>query len=225
MKTKELIYQMLTESTGAHICDSGGIYGRHWERNQKKSIQDFENEPEEEYILHKNGKWMDRRVSVFHYLSGLELDDLCDQFNSMPCEDWDSEHCGISKAQQEFLEDNHEIVWGRVFNTYNGDSDLSQILQGEWLEIFGEQYLLLQIHQGCDARGGYTNAKLFKTREDCLIHEYLQEYEDEYEFRDRLEYDDIVAVDYEDTSITYSSDEISSILYGEEEDSETPDKN
>lgn len=224
MKTKELIYKMLTESTGAHPGDSGGAYGRHWERNQKKSFEDFDNEPEEVYTLYKKGKWIERRVSVFHYLSQLELDALCDQFNSMPCEDWDSDYYGMSRAQQDFLEDNHEIIWGRVFNTYNGDSDLSQVLQGQWLEIFGEQYLLLQIHQGCDVRGGYTDAKLFKTREDYFIHEYLQEYEDEYEFRDRLEYSDIVAFDSDDDSITYTSEEIYSILYGDD-DSETPDKN
>ena len=29
---------MLTENTGKHMLDSGGAYGRHWERNQKKSF-------------------------------------------------------------------------------------------------------------------------------------------------------------------------------------------
>ena len=40
-KTKEVIYQMLIESTGQHMLDSGGAYGRHWERNQKMSLEDF----------------------------------------------------------------------------------------------------------------------------------------------------------------------------------------
>lgn len=34
MKTKHLIYEMLTENTGRHMLDSGGAYGRNWERNQ-----------------------------------------------------------------------------------------------------------------------------------------------------------------------------------------------
>ena len=102
--TQKLVYAMLTENTGSHICDSGGAY----------------RQPE--------------------------------------------------------------------FNTYNGDSDLSQILQGAWLEdADGDTYLLLQIHGGCDARGGYTDAKLFKPQDEGLIHSYLQEYiysdeiEEEYE--------------------------------------------
>ena len=32
---EQTIYGMLTESTGAALCDSGGAYGRHWQRNQK----------------------------------------------------------------------------------------------------------------------------------------------------------------------------------------------
>ena len=44
MKTQELIYEMLTESTGKHFLDSGGDNSRHWQRNQKKSINDFINE-------------------------------------------------------------------------------------------------------------------------------------------------------------------------------------
>ena len=45
MLTAKIIYKMLTESTGKHMLDSGGAYGRHWERNQKKSFKDFKNEP------------------------------------------------------------------------------------------------------------------------------------------------------------------------------------
>ena len=43
MNAKELIYKMLTENTGVHMLDSGGAYGRNWERNQVKTIEDFEN--------------------------------------------------------------------------------------------------------------------------------------------------------------------------------------
>ena len=37
-KTEIIIYQMLIENTGFHMCDSGGIDGRGWQRNQKKSL-------------------------------------------------------------------------------------------------------------------------------------------------------------------------------------------
>ena len=41
-KTADVIISMLKENTGAHFLDSGGAYGRNWERNQAR---DFESEP------------------------------------------------------------------------------------------------------------------------------------------------------------------------------------
>ena len=36
--TEKVIREMLTESTGRHMLDSGGIYGRHWEKNQQNGL-------------------------------------------------------------------------------------------------------------------------------------------------------------------------------------------
>jgi len=196
MTTKELIFSMLIENTGSHFLDSGGAYGRAWERNQGKTIEDFEREPEERIVW--TGDYLERTVSVFHYLSQLETDDICDEFNSMPCKDWDCEALyGVSEAQWNWLNDLGDIKTTHTFNTYNGDSDLSQILQGSWLTINDEQYLLLQIHGGCDARGGYTDAKLFKPREEYYIHEYLREYMDSRDLTDDIEQDYAVVHDQE----------------------------
>ena len=41
MKLEKIIYKMLIENTGIHMCDSGGDDGRGWQRNQKKSLKDF----------------------------------------------------------------------------------------------------------------------------------------------------------------------------------------
>ena len=214
MRTKEIIYGMLIENTGTYIFDSGGAYGRAWERNQGKTIEDFEGEPEESYTYHKRGNYLERRVSVFHYLSQLQTDWVCDYFNAMPCQDWDAdgEVYGVSKAQWDWLNSKCEVKVDRTFNTYNGESDLSQILQGSWLTINDEQYLLLQIHGGCDARGGYTNAKLFKPCEEWYIHEYLDEYKDSYATDEDLEVGCIIAVDYNDPTITYTSEQLIDML-------------
>jgi hypothetical protein len=214
MRIKELIFDMLTEDTGRHPLDSGGAYGRAWERNQARTIEDFENEPEERYTYHKSGNYLERTVSVFHFLSQLDMDELCEEFNAMPCMDWDAddEVYGVSKVQWDWLKANHVVRVGYTFNTYNGDSDLSQILQGSWVEIDDEVYLLLQIHGGCDARGGYTNAKLFTTPEEHMIHEYLREYKDSYETLDDLIEGYITAVDSDDPTITYTSEEIRQMI-------------
>ena len=53
-------------------------------------------------------------------------------------------------------------------NTYNHDNSLSQDLQFRWVDItdhpeFPDTSLLfLSIHNGCDARGGYTDFKIFE---------------------------------------------------------------
>ncbi len=155
---EQTIYGMLTESTGAALCDSGGAYGRHWERNQKKSLLDFQAEPE---VTWEGDYYI---ISVFHYLmksNDLQLDDLCHEFNTQDVEDWDGDCYGVSKSGQQWLDEKgffHSSAW----NTYNGETSLSQVLQGHNLELDGERYVLLQIHQGCDVRGGYTDAKLFR---------------------------------------------------------------
>ena len=195
---KSLIYEMLTESTGSHMLDSGGAYGRHWERNQKRSQSDFEND-QPETITDENG-YIEREVSVFHFLAGddsaLELDYICDNFNDLntDCKNWnaDSDAWGVSVEAWNDLTECNEIVEGRTFNTYNGESDLSQTLQGGWLTINGEDYLLLQIHNGCDVRGGYTDAKLFKCP-DAIINHYLLEYMSEEEIEDRMREESITA--------------------------------
>jgi hypothetical protein len=225
MNAQELIYNMLTENTGSHMLDSGGAYGRNWERNQVKTMQDFENEPEEVYTYSKRWNELSRTVSVYHYLSQLQTDRVCDKFNAMPCEDWDAEDVyGVSKAQWEWLNEFfHDLKVTHTFNTYNFDSDLSQILQGSWIEGYRprragyavgvERYLLLQIHGGCDARGGYTNAKLFLPPDYGIINEYLDEYKDSYSIDEDLEHGYITAVDYDDPTITYTSEEILQLFF------------
>ena len=212
METKKLIYQMLTECTGVHMCDSGGADNRGWQRNQKKTIEDFENEAEQSYEIDVKSMEIYRNVSVFHYLTNnLQINDICEEFNNIPVENWDGNFYGVSDKGNELLENNFDSV-SEPFNTYNGKSDLSQILQGQWLKDveWGEYYLLLQIHNGADVRGGYTDAKLFYCGYEQMIHEYLREYMDSYELKEELEYIDSM-VDYWDNTIVYEGKELNKI--------------
>ena len=115
---------------------------------------------------------IDYTVNIFHYLTTvLNTDDVCDEFNALPCADWDSEYGnGISKVQEDWLK-SHNLTIRNDWNSYNGDCNLSQTIQGANVHTDDDTadeyptYILLQIHQGCDVRGGYTDAKLFKI--DC----------------------------------------------------------
>ena len=215
--TKQLVYEMLTESTGKHFLDSGGADSRGWQRNQKKTIEDFENEEEELYQLDTKYKEVQRTVSVFHYLTNnLEIDEICEEFNKIQedSDNWDADAdvYGVSREAFDHIDSFFEVDIQRTFNTYNGDSDLSQILQGAYLRINEEDYILIQIHNGADARGGYTDAKLFKMELD-IIHEYLED----FKYSSDIE-EDIVEgyvdtlTDYWDDTKTYTNEEAIKIL-------------
>lgn len=170
---EKLIYKMLTENTGTHMLDSGGDSGRAWQRNIKRTLADFKAEPP---VTHDAtnvtaSNEIEFSVSTFHYLTSgiLELDDLCLKFNrkfaTMP--DWNSDIYGVSEKAQEWLErqlpeHTHDDSW----NSYNGEYNLDQVLQGTNLTTGSSyeypEYILLQIHNGADVRGGYTDAKLFR---------------------------------------------------------------
>jgi hypothetical protein len=220
--TEELIFSMLTENTGTHMCDSGGDNGRMWQRNASKCLQDFANEPAELYQYDSKCNEIYRTVSIFHFLTNdLQIDTLCFEFNERNTEpkDWDAD-CkegssyiyGVGWSAWDYLTEFYEVEVSRSWNTYNGDSDLSQILQGANLLINEEHYVLIQIHGGADARGGYTDAKLFKCGDhmDGMIHEYLREYQDNYEMLEELEYI-YSMVDYWDESKVYEGKELEAI--------------
>lgn len=190
-QVQRLVYRMLTECTGRHFLDSGFSNGRHWQRNQKKTIRDFMREPEEKFFAdireatdkHEARVDLNRNVSVFHYLThSLELDEICDKFNrrNNNPKDWeggDEDVWGTSRRAWDWLTENTDVTVKYTVNTYNHDSDLSQTLQYSQVEINDDTYFLIQIHNGADVRGGYTDAKLFKRGSWSEgIHEYLWEY-------------------------------------------------
>ena len=179
MNTETLIHAMLTTNTGTHMLDSGGDNGRNWQRNQGKTLADFQAEPAA--LLN----WYVKRdddgnitsaepevtTSVFHKLTSgiIWQDDLCREFNAMPCDDWRGDYYGTSVDQTEWL-DLHGFEQRRGcdgWNTYNWAANFSQTLQGHDLELNGVGYALIQIHGGADVRGGYTDAKLFRLSDHC----------------------------------------------------------
>lgn len=173
---EQFLYDQFTTNTGTHFMDSGGDDGRQWQRNQKKTLQDFLDAPEVEldswYLEHleegATSEDLVPTVSTFHYmLNNLELDSICEEFNSLKCEDWDSDAAyGLSVAGAEYLERNGFRL-GTAWNSYNYDSNLDHVLQGCNVYAEGDSeefpsYMLIQLHLGADVRGGYTDAKLYR---------------------------------------------------------------
>ena len=167
----QLLHSMLTENTGRHLLDSGGAYGRNWERNQNKSVQDFIDQPSAYLDIYHREASEDRPeafdvtvcLSLFHHLrDALDLDRYCHKFNARPVDDWGSDFYGVSRDGQRWLERMGFEAAGDGQNSYNWCANFSQVVQYQKLSRDGDDYVLLQIHGGCDVRGGYTDAKLFK---------------------------------------------------------------
>jgi len=162
-KLKELIIGMLKENTGVHMLDSGGAYGRHWERNQKR---DFDKEPAciLEADNYQNVPTISISYNLYHYLVNyLEYDEVCEKFNKEF-----KDFCNLPKYKEEsYYHCLGEWVKDKRFsevdsiNTYNHESLLDQVIQYTHFKYGGEDYIALQIHNGCDVRGGYTDPVIF----------------------------------------------------------------
>ena len=161
MDMTKVINEMLTEDTGRHLLDSGGESGRHWQRNRGKTAEQFRAEPE---VAADGDTYV---ISLYHFLTkGLGYDDLCREYNTtfVPAKNHDGRVWGTSAEATEWLSENG-FELGEGFNSYNHDSHLSQVIQYTVLRLGRRDYVLLQVHGGCDVRGGYTDARLFVAEE------------------------------------------------------------
>jgi hypothetical protein len=187
-RTETKLVKMLTESTGAAMCDSGGAYGRNWQRN--RMIKDFRELPE---INVEINHWREDfevliTVDTFHFLtSQLEYDQISknitaslNHFEKLDAQR-DNNWLGIGEdfLNQKLIEKYPDIWVGNWVNTYNGESSLSQVLHyipfnlsgnDYWFES-GDSYMLLHIHQGCDVRGGHTRPVCFKISGESFLNE------------------------------------------------------
>ena len=187
-ETRAMLAAMLTEPTGRSILDSGGIYGRNWERNAGETLATFDASPSA--TVSRYGI----TVSVFHYLAERleylpELDAQLGEFaETMPDAPW--LHVAESFAETLGYVDESEVKRTgyamraesptfRTWNTYNGEDLLSQVLQGVTLTNDGSYdgltadgaVIFLQIHGGADVRGGYTRPRAFRVH--CDMSDYF----------------------------------------------------
>ena len=167
MDTQQIIYNMITENTGRSILDSGDYYGRHFEENQKHSLADFVASPKFAAKFSNSNGGLDVEVSkfLFHHLSdnlvydeGMDTRwlDFAEQF---PEETWKNLMSRFYDAAKRDEENGWEFE-GQSFGgyTYGEDNVLSQDfvynVMGEWVFI--------QTHNGCDARGGFSTPHIFR---------------------------------------------------------------
>lgn len=160
--TAEVLAAMFTENTGTHFLDSGGAYGRAWQRNQGKTVEDFAAAPSVTEADHKYGCYS---INMFQWLlANLTYDPIMQRRFELVTLGSDDPHLVDAET---FAEKMHEGsgYWGskpHTFNSYNGETLLDGTIQGVLFDRGGDHYIALQIHGGCDVRGGYTAPKMFQ---------------------------------------------------------------
>jgi hypothetical protein len=184
-ETERKIADMLQESTGTNILDSGGAYGRHWQQNRK--IKDFRKNPNPIVEISGSHCYTDsegkkRRTTpeiliyydTFHYLTNFlkltpeakQLQKQFEEYAELP----ENKDEGWFTLAEQFLEklckETEDSEYQGFVNTYNYDNLIYQVLQYGIITIKETDYILLQIHNGCDVRGGYTKPQFFEVPEE-----------------------------------------------------------
>lgn len=172
--TQRVLHNMFTENTGRALCDSGDYYGRHWEKNQGINFLKVPASTFELSTWHvkddKKLSWeIDYTRNAFHYCDEhlyfeKELDRSWLRFARKP----ENEETSWMELMEQWIEKKFEgnatgIYGSELFitHTYNEENNLSQILQFMAFSVDYEEYYILQIHGGCDVRGGYSTPRVF----------------------------------------------------------------
>ena len=154
---KARIIAIMTENTGAN--------GRMWQRNEL--IDNWDETSIIELDVYDGG--VIPAYSIYHYLKNfLSITPESEDYNAN-LQDF------MSASDNSYLQDVDDFIEAHieyeelhdVCNTYNYDNILSQILQYTIFEDEeGDYYIVLQVHNGADARGGYTTPQIFSLGEE-----------------------------------------------------------
>ena len=157
--TADVIKDMMVEPIARSILDSGSAYGYHFQEN--KQVTDWDS------VARVNVSYDVELVEVYHYLNEvLQRDRFCEKVDAVIARsgsEW------VQEGIETLLECNLIGKTSRPINTYNYESNLSQVLLFQVFTVPNadefeddDVYCLLQLHNGCDVRGGYTDPRCFK---------------------------------------------------------------
>ena len=177
-RVEHILYNMFIEDTGKHFLDSGDAYNRHWQKNQKLKIDDFVNR--EMITYNKDDDY--HSVDTFQFLYyALNVDKNTDELNKLFDEfinrEENKDECYLTNMY-DFVSELIQKDYDKIDNTYNFNETLNQDFQFGIFEYNNNEYVILQIHNGCDVRGGYTKPYIFKVDDLDLLYQI-----DEYNLR------------------------------------------
>jgi hypothetical protein len=156
-KTSQKLADMFTENTGRSFLDSGDAYGREWERNQGKTVQDFLDVPGAvcplgDYPTLDMFNYLNERLTFNETAQALTAE-LVQALGDGLYDCWEQENWATELTGTKY----------NVWNSYNWENLLSGTIQGVDFKLpDGDTYVILQVHGGCDVRGGYTAPVVFR---------------------------------------------------------------
>jgi hypothetical protein len=189
--TEEIIANQLAENTGRAMMDSGDYYGRAWERNQSRAaeahvtvLEMFQAQPRAwwdgygvtlstfhwmtEHLDYADDmqRWLDRWINLGwiearHPERGSRYANGPGTNGPGTIDDW------LDRMKQRGWAEEHPEFGGWT-NTYNHENLLSQDLQFRCFATtddhpLGEDsFVAMSTHNGCDARGGYSDFKIYR---------------------------------------------------------------
>tara|TARA_R110000823_G_scaffold207163_1_gene337832 strand:- start:651 stop:1427 length:777 start_codon:yes stop_codon:yes gene_type:complete len=174
MNTNQIIIKMLTENTGCHMLDSGGTSGRHWQRNQER---DFESEPSttSEFSIsnYKGESSLDVQIThnIYHWLTDrLEYSERVDDIFQWFCKRKPQADLYWDRCIENFTRDRESMCDSTPMGgyTYNDQALLSQDIVFNQFSHDYIDYAIIQIHNGADARGGFTSPRVFECDESLF---------------------------------------------------------
>jgi hypothetical protein len=161
-KTQAIVNAMLVENTGRSLCDSGDYYGRNYDINRKqgipvvpRSLLNFKYDSIN--VVHRLAAWL---PAMLEYNPTIQR--KFTRFANL-AENKDSCWLEVMQKYMEKIEGKGVDGDGDSFvvNSYNGEDLLSQTIQYCYWTDDNGAHVLLQVHGGCDVRGGYTAPKAF----------------------------------------------------------------
>lgn len=151
--THDILDIMATTPITHCLGDSGEYYGY----NYQKELLSSDINP----VDYSDG-WLEITIPL-HHLDFEFSFDKTSLWLSMQVNKYFDEY-GINYIESMIEEDIIEPTYffdGTVDNTYNWDCNLERTIQYGFFEYRDESYISLQIHNGCDVRGGYTIPVVF----------------------------------------------------------------
>lgn len=160
-RTREVLLSMMRENHGGGWPGATpmGVV------NQKR---DLEAEPAAAIVQYGGGDW-GVRVSTFHWLAHfLDYDERIDAIYQR----WENQHAKRwgQHAMRDFFDwysaRRKDLVldFDGVHYTYNWENNLSQDFQYAYVTVDNDTWVLLQTHNGVDAREGLANIRVFKLK-------------------------------------------------------------